>query len=44
MLEFSYADVVFMSTTVTFKTTCRTVSASTFEELEILPVDLSIAK
>lgn len=44
MLEFSYVDVVFMSTTVTSKTTCFTVSASTFGELDMSPVDLSITK
>lgn len=44
MLEFSYVDGVFISTAVTCKTTCITVSASTFGELDILPVDLSIVK
>lgn len=44
MVEFSYEDAVLMSTTVTFKTTLFTVSASTFGELDITPVDLSITK
>lgn len=44
MVEFSYVDAVLMSTTVTFKTTLFTVSASTFGELDITPVDLSITK
>lgn len=44
MVEFSYVDAVLMSTTVTFKTILFTVSASTFGELDITPVDLSITK
>lgn len=44
MVEFSYVDAVLMSTTVTFKTNLFTVSASTFGELDITPVDLSITK
>lgn len=44
MVEFSYVDAVLMSTTVTFNTTLFTVSASTFGELDITPVDLSITK
>lgn len=44
MVEFSYVDAVLMSMTVTFKTTLFTVSASTFGELDITPVDLSITK
>lgn len=44
MVEFSHVDAVLMSTTVTFKTTLFTVSASTFGELDITPVDLSITK
>lgn len=44
MVEFSYVDAVLMSTTVTFKTTLFTVSASTFGELDITPIDLSITK
>lgn len=44
MVEFSYVDAVLMSTTVTFKTTLFTVSASTFGELDITPVDSSITK
>lgn len=44
MVEFSYVDAVLMSMTVTFKTTLFTVSASTFGELDITPVDSSITK